>query len=61
MLNILVVGGSLGLHSVDVILSGQSLCRDIYNVRDDDGHTDTASLDEFWRGGDEQKWLFVCC
>ena len=46
MLKILVVGGSLGLHSVDVILSGQSLCRDIYNVRDDDGHTDTASLDE---------------
>ena len=55
MLNILVIGGSLGLHSVDVILSGQSLCRDVYNVRDEDGHTDTAGLDEFWRGGDEQK------
>ena len=57
ILKILVVGGSLGLHSVDVILSGhgQSLSCDIYKVRDDDGHTDTASLDEFWRGGDEQK------
>ena len=55
MLKILVVGGSLGLHSVDVILSGQSLGRDIYNVRDDiiddDGHSDQASVSEFWRGG----------
>ena len=63
MLKILVVGGSLGLHSVDVILSGQSLGRDIYNVRDDiiddDGHSDQASLSE--SGGEEQKLLFVCC